>query len=60
MTDLTARPERRPLALLWQYFAEARILIKSWRRHYNNVRRRSSIGKMPAVLEVYLSAFASV
>lgn len=31
--------------------AEARILIEAWRRHYNAVRPRSSLGYRPPAME---------
>lgn len=39
--------------------AEARIVIESWRRHYNTVRPHSSLGYKPPAPEVFLPAFAS-
>ncbi|UHD45786.1 IS3 family transposase [Aureimonas altamirensis] len=39
--------------------AEARIVIESWRRHYNTVRPHSSLGYRPPAPEVFLPAFAS-
>jgi len=39
--------------------AEARIVIESWRRHYNTVRPHSSLGYRPPAPEVFLPTFAS-
>lgn len=39
--------------------AEARIVVESWRRHYNTVRPHSSLGYRPPAPEVFLPAFAS-
>lgn len=39
--------------------AEARIVIESWRRHYNTVRPHSSLGYRPPAPEVFMPAFAS-
>jgi putative transposase len=39
--------------------AEARIVIESWRRHYNTVRPHGSLGYKPPAPEVFISAFAA-
>ncbi|NDV87972.1 IS3 family transposase [Aurantimonas aggregata] len=39
--------------------AEAKIIVESWRRHYNTVRPHSSLGYRPPAPEVFLPAFAS-
>jgi len=40
--------------------AEARIVIESWRRHYNTVRPHSSLGYRLPAQEVFMPTFASV
>lgn len=39
--------------------AEAKIIVESWRRHYNTVRPHSSLGYRPPAPEVFLPPFAS-
>jgi putative transposase len=39
--------------------AEARIIIESWRRHYNTVRPHRSLGYKPPAPEVFVPAFAA-
>lgn len=39
--------------------AEAKIIVESWRRHYNTVRPHSSLGYRPPATEVFLLPFAS-
>lgn len=39
--------------------AEARIVIESWRRHYNTVRPHGSLGYKPPAPEVFIPAFAA-
>ena len=39
--------------------AEARIIIESWRRHYNTVRPHVSLGYKPPAPEVFVPAFAA-
>ncbi|WP_425482819.1 IS3 family transposase [Aureimonas leprariae] len=39
--------------------AEARIIIESWRRHYNVVRPHSSLGYKPPAPEVFVPALVS-
>ena len=39
--------------------AEARIVIESWRRHYNTVRPHSSLGYRPPAPEVFIPALAA-
>ncbi len=38
---------------------EARIIIESWRRHYNNVRPHGSLGYKPPAPEVFVPALAA-
>jgi transposase InsO family protein len=38
---------------------EAKIIIESWRRHYNAVRPHASIGYKPPATEVFVPAFAA-
>ena len=38
---------------------EARIVIESWRRHYNTVRPRQSLGYRPPTPEVFVPAAAA-
>ncbi len=38
---------------------EAQIVIESWRRHYNTIRRHASIGYKPPAPEVFVPAFAA-
>jgi putative transposase len=35
---------------------EAKVIIESWRRHYNTVRPHSSLGYRPPAPEVVISA----
>jgi len=37
---------------------EARIIVESWRRHYNAVRPHGSLGYKPPAPEVFIPAFA--
>src|SRR5690606_16544038 len=37
---------------------EARIIVESWRRHYNTVRPHGSLGYKPPAPEVFIPAFA--
>ena len=39
--------------------AEARIVIESWRRHYNTVRPHGSLGYKPPAPEVFVPAMAA-
>jgi len=39
--------------------AEAKIVIESWRRHYNTVRPHGSLGYKPPAPEVFVPAIAS-
>jgi putative transposase len=39
--------------------AEARIIIESWRRHYNTVRPHVSLGYKPPAPEAFVPAFAA-
>ena len=39
--------------------AEARIIIESWRRHYNTVRPHESLGYKPPAPEVFVPAIAA-
>ena len=38
---------------------EARIVIESWRRHYNTVRPHASLGYKPPAPEVFVPAFTA-
>src|SRR5262245_52838446 len=38
---------------------EARIVIESWRRHYNTLRPHRSLGYKPPAPEVFVPAFAA-
>src|SRR5262249_20975766 len=38
---------------------EARIVIESWRRHYNTIRPHASLGYKPPAPEVFVPAFAA-
>ena len=38
---------------------EARVVIESWRRHYNSVRPHASLGYRPPAPEVVVPAFAA-
>lgn len=38
---------------------EARIIVESWRRHYNTVRPHGSLGYKPPAPEVFIPAFAA-
>src|SRR5215212_6184504 len=38
---------------------EARVVIESWRRHYNSVRPHASLGYRPPAPEVFVPAFAA-
>ena len=38
---------------------EAKIVIESWRRHYNTVRPHGSLGYKPPAPEVFVPAFAA-
>ena len=38
---------------------EARIVIESWRRHYNAVRPHASLGYKPPAPEVFVPALAA-
>src|SRR5690606_32706547 len=37
---------------------EARIIVESWRRHYNTVRPHGALGYKPPAPEVFIPAFA--
>lgn len=39
--------------------AEARIIVESWRRHFNTVRPHASLGYKPPAPEVFIPAFAA-
>ena len=39
--------------------AEARIVVESWRRHYNAKRPHASLGYKPPAPEVFIPAFAA-
>ena len=39
--------------------AEARIIVESWRRHYNTVRPHGSLGYKPPAPEVFIPAFTA-
>ena len=39
--------------------AEARIVIESWRRHYNTERPHGSLGYKPPAPEVFIPAFGA-
>ncbi|MCO6389408.1 IS3 family transposase [Aliihoeflea sp. 40Bstr573] len=39
--------------------AEARIIVESWRRHFNTVRPHGSLGYKPPAPEVFIPAFAA-
>jgi transposase InsO family protein len=38
---------------------EARVVIESWRRHYNTERPHGSLGYKPPAPEVFIPAFAA-
>jgi len=38
---------------------EAKVVIESWRRHYNSVRPHASLGYRPPAPEVFMPAFSS-
>jgi putative transposase len=38
---------------------EARIIVESWRHHYNTVRPHASLGYRPPAPEVFVPAFAA-
>ena len=38
---------------------EAKVVIESWRRHYNAVRPHASLGYKPPAPEVFVPAFAA-
>ena len=39
--------------------AEAKIVIESWRRHYNTMRPHGSLGYKPPAPEVFVPAMAA-
>ena len=39
--------------------AEAKIVVESWRRHYNTVRPHGSLGYKPPAPEVFVPSFAT-
>ena len=38
---------------------EAKVVIESWRRHYNSIRPHASLGYRPPAPEVFVPAFAA-
>ena len=38
---------------------EAKVVIESWRQHYNSVRPHASLGYRPPAPEVFVPAFAA-
>ena len=44
---------------LFYTLQEARVVIESWRRHYNTVRPHGSLGYKPPAPEVFVPAFAA-
>jgi len=38
---------------------QAKIVIESWRRHYNAIRPHASLGYKPPAPEVFMPAFAA-
>jgi transposase InsO family protein len=44
---------------IFSSLAEARIIIESWRRHYNTVRAHRSLGYKPPAPEVFIPAIAA-
>ena len=63
MKDLEAENARRRDELLdgeiFYSLAEAKIVIESWRRHYNTVRPHGSLGKKPTAPEVFVPAMSA-
>jgi transposase InsO family protein len=63
MKDLEAENARRRDELLdgeiFYSLAEAKIVIESWRRHYNTVRPHGSLGYKPPAPEVFVPAMAA-
>jgi putative transposase len=52
----------RPNCLMERSFTrlrEAKIVIESWRRHYNTERPHASLGYKPPAPEVFIPAFAA-
>jgi hypothetical protein len=57
-----SRVSTRALLLAGEIFyslREARIVIESWRRHYNTIRPHASLGYKPPAPEVFVPAFAA-
>src|SRR5262245_6922227 len=58
--ELERAPSRRALDCeIFYSLREARIVIESWRRHYNTIRPHASIGYKPPAPEVFVPAFAA-
>src|SRR5262249_2647606 len=58
---MTVRGEKRELldGEIFYSLREARIVIESWRRHYNTIRPHASLGYKPPAPEVFVPAFAA-
>jgi putative transposase len=52
------RNERRDGEIFYS-LQEAKVVIESWRRHYNTVRPHASLGYRPPAPEVFMPAFAA-
>jgi len=48
-----------PDSEIFYSLAEAKIIIESWRRHYNTVRPHGSLGHKPPAPEVFVPALAA-
>jgi len=44
---------------IFYMLGEAKIIIESWRRHYNGVRPHASLGYKPPAPEVFVPAFTA-
>jgi putative transposase len=57
--ELQRPASRRTDGEIFYSLAEARIVIESWRRHYNTERPHASLGYKPPAPEVFIPAVAA-
>src|SRR3954447_4083992 len=54
-----ARLRKKDCGEIFYTLQEAKVVIESWRRHYNAVRPHASLGYRPPAPEVFVPAFAA-
>ena len=59
LVDFLAGKEPPPIGVGTRPLKEVRVVVESWRRHYNTKRPHGSLGYKPPAPEVFVPAFVA-